>query len=572
MSANEGDADLKQQLNGFLAADDSDDEIYQDRDVDFKDIKVADINTTFRRVSLWEPPDALPMYDDTDAGPDNMPKGYKTFGPLQIFLLLLPLTLLQAVVTQTNLYYLQNLSPAEKLKPLLTVLELAVWIGIQLKMMMFWCGAQDDYWYDQGCFDAKKLMSRNRFYWIKENLHFNDKSQRPPKGHPEHSIFLIKPLVDTVNATFRKYWKLSSYVSLDEMMISFKGNNPFHRYIPRKPHPNGTKLHAICDAVHYFCVAFVVDTDTKMSIPEIAARLFKDNVVPGMTVITDRYYTCTGLVAFCLEASVGFIGSTIGNRYLAKHTLTGWDKDEAKERDRGDFDVAANADSTVCCITWKDKGIVKLTCTVNTSARAKVKRRQRGMKSFWVSAPTVAVVFDMYFHGVDRNDQLRGNGYGLALTFRAQKYTVKFFLGLLDIVLSNAWILYRVLHPSARKEHREFMRRLAAELLVWNPLNDPVYEPQSVSNLVTPNAPRNEHRLRRLNWKAGKNGVTRLHRKQAECPMCSTSLKRKRSTHGCARCMVGLCPGACHDTWHSLSRREQLSKKSRHRTLDFEDS
>jgi len=61
---------------------------------------------------------------------------------------------------------------------------------------------------------------------------------------------------------------------------------------------------------------------------------------------------------------------------------------------------------------------------------------------------------DEYFHGVDRNDQLRGTGYGLALHFRAQKYTIKFFLGLLDVVLSNTWILWRNLHPKGREASR----------------------------------------------------------------------------------------------------------------------
>ena len=61
-----------------------------------------------------------------------------------------------------------------------------------------------------------------------------------------------------------------------------------------------TKLHAICDGVLYFCVALMVDDNVKHSIAEIAQRLFRNNVKPGVTVITDRYYTCKGLLQFCM--------------------------------------------------------------------------------------------------------------------------------------------------------------------------------------------------------------------------------------------------------------------------------
>jgi hypothetical protein len=316
-------------------------------------------------------------------------------------------------------------------------------------------------------------------------------------------------------------------------------------------------------------VAILVDDNSTMTIPFIAHTLFEGNVVPGMSMITDRYYGCTSLVEYCIAMQVGYIASTTTLRFLAKHKLTGWSKAEAKLKDRGTFQVATNNDRSVACVIWKDKGVVRLTMTTSSTARCKVVRAERGKRSFTVTAPTAAMMFDRYFHGVDRNDQLRGKGYGLALTFRAQKYTVKLFLGLLDIVLSNTWILWRFFHPKDHKKHRSWMNKLAAEMLVFNPDGDPEYA----------GAPRAEGEAKHNSvplamGKRKRSGKECAIRKQATCPMCSTaSGKRKRRTSfGCPECNVALCPGACHQQWHQLSETERKEKKPRKRTLEFASS
>lgn len=529
------------------------------------DIKLADLDTkNFKQVPLWEAPEG-PMYDDRDAGPTNLPSGHENFTPLQIVLLFFTPTLLEVIVVQTNLYYLQSQPNNAKLDPLLTLCELTTWIGLHMMMVSQWSKSQDSYWNGTGGFDASVYMTRGRFYWIKKYLHFNDTEVMPSPDSPDWDpLYRIRPLVDTVNAMFSKYWKLSAYVSLDEMMIAFKGHNPFHCYIPRKPNPNGTKMHAICDAIHFFCVQLLVDDKTTRTIVSIATILFMNNVMPGMTVITDRYYTCTALVRYCLALGVGFIGSTMTQRFLAKHVFVGWSKDEAEHKPRGTFKVATSACDRVANIIWKDKGVVRLTCTAGASVRCRLVRRARGQSSFLVGAPQVAKLFDQYFHGVDRNDQLRGSNYGLALHFRAKKYTIKMFLGILDIVLSNSFIMWRILHPKDRKKHRVWFKRVAEELVAYNPNGDPVYCKESSSGY------RDVHALMPFQYGKARTSTKRLERKQADCPMCSTSLKRKRSSCGCVTCNVALHPGACTIAWHSLTPEDRKRKKPRHRKLYFD--
>jgi hypothetical protein len=532
--------------------DDSSDDDVNPELSDAKELK------SFKKTTLWEGKD-LPYYDGRKAGPTNVPPAAKDWTGLEWFLTLFPVVMFEHIVVHTNLYYLQE-EPVGR-APMLTVHELFVWLGLHIKMMMHWSGTQDSYFSGDAGFDATIYMSRRRFYWVKKYLHFNDKTQRPARSDPNHDeCYLVRPLLDAINKTLRKYWKCSEFMSMDEMMIAFKGHNPFHRWIPRKPHPNGFKLHALCDARHYVCVGLMLDDNVSYGIPQIAAKLFKNNVVAGMTIVTDRYYTCTELVRLCIKRQVGFVGMTMHQRFLGKHALPGWDQKRAKQKDRGTFEVATNGDRSICCVAWKDKGAVLLTATVSTTAKCLIQRNESGRESFEVRAPICCQTFDAYFHGVDRNDQLRGSGYGLALHFKAHKYTIKFFLGIIDILLSNAWLYWRWYHQKKKKEHRWWVNNLADDMMCFNPLGEPVTpsgrqrQPQS----------RIEHTLRRFRVSAKTK-----RRMRATCPMCSEE-KRCRTTLGCPVCKVPLHP-ACSVRWHNLSETERLKKRQRLRNLFFEE-
>ena len=112
----------------------------------------------------------------------------------------------------------------------------------------------------------------------------------------------------------------------------------------------------------------------------------------------------------------------------------------ARGADRGQFRVVSNRDKTVACVAWQDKGTVLLTCTASNTARAECIRGVAGQPRFPVQCPYVALDFMKYFQGVDRNDQMRTQHYSLLLTFKCSKWTVKFFLGMLDMVLVNTWV------------------------------------------------------------------------------------------------------------------------------------
>lgn len=153
--------------------------------------------------------------------------------------------------------------------------------------------------------------------------------------------------------------------------------------------------------------------------------------------------------------------------------------------------------------------------------------------------------------------------YGLSLCFRAQKYTVKLFFGFLDIALSNAWILWRSLHPKETKFHRRWMTRLAEELVNFNPLGEEVYE-QPLDEVPL------EERHLSVGLGLTKRGFKR--RRQVVCRYCSSKKNRRRTSYGCQKCNVGLCKGDCHRAWHRLPMHDRLKAMGVRKPMVFDDS
>jgi hypothetical protein len=135
------------------------------------------VDQEFKRTEdLWQGRQ-LEEYDDSNAGPANLPKGFMKFTPLEVVLLLMPLHLWELIHVQTNLYHLDYHTGAYE-SPC-DLRHIFVFVGLMMKMVGSWSRAQDTYFDGTGAFDATVYMSRRRFYWVKRWLHFVDNKKRP---------------------------------------------------------------------------------------------------------------------------------------------------------------------------------------------------------------------------------------------------------------------------------------------------------------------------------------------------------------------------------------------------------
>lgn len=96
-----------------------------------------------------------------------------------------------------------------------------------------------------------RYMARKRFEEIVRFLHFSD--NHGPDAL-KYKTWKIKPVADTINATFKLGMTVGQRIAFDEGMIPMRSKyNPMRQYLRGKPHPWGTKCFLTCDAVSGYC-------------------------------------------------------------------------------------------------------------------------------------------------------------------------------------------------------------------------------------------------------------------------------------------------------------------------------
>jgi hypothetical protein len=101
-----------------------------------------------------------------------------------------------------------------------------------------------------------------------------------------------------------------------------------------------------------------------------------------------------------------------------------------------------------------------------------VDRRVKGGAKVQVPAPRCVVDYQRWMGGVDIHDQLRLQRYSIQLSVVFRKYYKSIFLGLLDIALVNAYIVWKA-HAQEQglpvPKHHKFLETLQHQLLLLSP-------------------------------------------------------------------------------------------------------
>ena len=71
-------------------------------------------------------------------------------------------------------------------------------------------------------------MSKNRFFSILSNIHFNDNDT----SIKNLKLAKIEPLITSLNNSFNKYNYPAKEICIDESIVPFRGRLSFKKYIP----------------------------------------------------------------------------------------------------------------------------------------------------------------------------------------------------------------------------------------------------------------------------------------------------------------------------------------------------
>jgi len=401
----------------------------------------------------------------------------------------------------------------------------------------------------------RHIMSLLRFQQIKRYFHLADNKGRKERGHPKYDrLFHVRPMLDTISATFKKYYELGWAVAVDESMIPFKGRSFMKQYLKDKPCKWGFKVWAMCcGKTGYFAsVAVYAGKGSTTAVHGLATDsvttvVDSGGVSKGAVVFMDRWFTSPLLIVELLKRGVYGVGTVQTNRTglpanfkLPKGTKK--NPTPAGKSARASSSVKIdNVAHSLYLTSWMDKKPVTFLGSAFGLAVDACMRmcRDKGIR-VQIPVPLMAKMYQDWMDAVDKGDMLK-MVYGLVKNFTSWKPWQKLFVGLLDITLVNAWVLFKQTKTAPHVDHYGFLWAVAEGLLY-----EAVGEAGPEAGVTS---------------RAQCKRTLRSKAKMGNCVHCAQKNVRTRSSYRCKTCGVPLCPhGDCNYAYHA--GHYKVNKKS----------
>lgn len=314
---------------------------------------------------------------------------------------------------------------------------------------------------------VSNVMPLNRYKKIIENVHCNDNNNIFAKSHPKNDkLHKLRPLIDMLNANLGKVYKPSSFYTIDESMIAFKGRCVLKQYMPMKPIKRGYKVWCLADSTTGFIIAFIIYTGKEevvlnSTLGERVVLNFAANIRPGSIVVVDNFFTSVSLLENLREKNI-FACGTVRSNSKGLPLFMKKDKQIEKSMNRGEFQFQVK--NRIAAVKWKDSKAVNFLSSAHSPRQTTtVLRRLRNGKRMEVNCPQVVKVYNQAMGGVDRFDQLHER---YAIGRRSVKWWHRIFYYLVDLAIVNSFVMWKMKQPNKAKcDQLTYRLTLARQLI-----------------------------------------------------------------------------------------------------------
>lgn len=532
------------------------DDIQVERTVPYSDSDESDEELVQRKPKVrkeetneslnWTKAESKPKtYDEfTFAQPKGMTKPVESSSsPIAFVSLLITTSLLEHIVSQSNLYATQSgvdlNTSLEEMKAFLGLLIITGFHSLP-SMFLYWSS-------DLNCHVevVSKVMAVKRFRKLMRYIHLNDNAKMPARDSEQFDkLYKVRPIIVHFNKVFLELFKPSRFLSIDESMIAFKGRSSLKQYMPLKPIKRGFKVWVIACAVTGYCLVTDVytgksaerDNETPLG-DYVVLNLSKSFEMLGYCLFFDNFFNSINLLHKLLQKNLFACGTFRSNRKKFPNDLLKKNKDLK----RGEYDSFSWGE--ISAYRWKDRGTKAVNFASNMHNPADVTSVQRknaeGDKEN-IPCPKAISDYNMYMGGVDRFDQLMQT---YSIGWRSKRWWLKIFYYYIDAAIVNSYIMYKhnlkqTCPKTKPMSHLQFRSLLATELI--NNYSSRQRPGPSAHGTSVRKQGRADGRVMNIERKMpGKHlPVTSTRRR---CAWCSTKRSQKRTSVQCKECKVGLC-------------------------------
>jgi hypothetical protein len=451
--------------------------------------------------------------------------------PLELFLLFIPITLMRAIVANTNAYIAKR-EMKVACEPT-TLEEFMAFVGMNIYRGVVNIGATELYWAADTAVDfMRRVMPRDRFQRLNSHWHVSDpNAPHPKKGQPGHNVWhKVQSLIDQVNAASARLFYPDKHLTVDEQMVPFEGRFIGVKYMKGKPTKWGLKVYAVaCAKTGYILKIqpYAGKSDSKGEVgwtDRLVMTLCKQWLNKNHIVVADNHFSSISLVKQLYKAKTGYAGTLQRGRAAIPKEL--FVKKNSMKRGQYIFRIL----EYIIATAWQDRKLVFFLCTCCPArGTATVKRWTKKKERIAVQAPPVLGVYQPYMRGVDMaNQQLSSFRPGSA----TKRWWVVMAWHCINLAVHNAYIMHKSYSIAANMKplsNSAFRLRLATQLIGGYSCRVRAVRHSAVTGSVV-------HRLVR-------------RKPKRDCSVCCSRASgetRVTTRYVCDVCNVYVCP-LCYD-------------------------
>lgn len=364
----------------------------------------------------------------------------KDMTPAHIFDLFFDYEVLEFIVAMTNLYAFQKGKPtfsvsSEEIRGVLAILLLSGYVTVPSRRL-FWENSNDVH-----NSAVTSVMSVNRFEEILRYLHFADNQTLKATD----KMAKIRPFYNMMNERFLRFWPPEQDIDVDESMVPYFGKHSAKQFIKGKPIRFGFKVWCLNTRHGYLiqCEPYQgggTQIDPQFGLGgSVVLDLLSELPPRNHHLYIDNYFTSLKLLHKLKNDGIACTGTIRANR-VEKAPLKAVDK--MKKEQRGSYDFCTDQKSGIIVVRWNDNSVVNVASnSVGVNPITQVKR--------WSAAKKQKIMIDQphlinkYNHGMGGTDRMDQNISQYRIGIRCKKWWWSLFAFVPDVVVQNAWQIYR---------------------------------------------------------------------------------------------------------------------------------
>ncbi|UYV70197.1 hypothetical protein LAZ67_7002153 [Cordylochernes scorpioides] len=298
----------------------------------------------------------------------------------------------------------------------------------------------------------RSVMSVKRFLFLLLCIRFDNFKTRCKVDR----LLPIRDIFQTIIEKFQSCYTPAEYLTVDKMLVGFRGKCPFKIYIPSKPNKYGIKIVILADSrTHYMYNAMVYTGKSKtpkskeLSLPtqivlDISRPLWKSN----RNITADNWFTSIELVDKLKEHGLTYLGTMRKNKPQIPPQFQPHPKRESGTSIFG----FSGTKTLVSYVPKKRKSVILISSMHHDNKCDKT-----------TGKPDIIMDYNLTKGSVDTIDQMVSN---FSTSCRSRRWPLALFYALLDITALNSYIIFNYqIDKKDQKERSTFIVDLGRSLI-----------------------------------------------------------------------------------------------------------